>query len=132
MKRLLISGLMIAALAAGISSARATVWEVRIENYDFNPKDLTIAPGDSVHWTNVSNLEHTVTRGENCVWDGDFDSGPILPGADWGYAFDKTDAGTHGYFCQFHCGMGMTGTLTVDLPSPTSENSWGKIKKLYR
>ena len=132
MNRRLTLGLAIAAVVASTAVVRAAVFEVRVENYDFNPPALTIAPGDSVHWTNVGTVPHTVTRGSNCTWDGDFDSGVLQPGQDWGYVFDQTDAGTHEYFCQFHCGMGMHATLTVDVPNPVKESSWGKIKSLYQ
>ncbi len=78
-------------------------------------------------------MPHTVTRGANCTADGGFDSGTINPGSRWGRTFTKSDPGTQEYFCRYHCASeGMIGKLTVALPTPSEEGTWGKIKDLYR
>lgn len=132
MHRWIVPGLALALLLVAAAMAQATVYEVQIVDFAFNPPNLTAAPGDSIHWTNDGAVQHTVTSGENCTPNGDFDSGTLNPGQDWGYGLDEEDLGVHPYFCMFHCGFGMVGSFTVSEPTPTEEKSWGKIKKLYR
>ena len=133
MKRAIWMGALVVAALSLALTARATVFEVKIIDYSYVPDSLTIMAGDSVHWTNDGTMPHTVTRGSNCTSEGDFDSGELLPGQSWGYAFDETDKGTHEYFCQYHCAsLGMKGWLTVDVATPVKESSWGQIKSVYR
>jgi plastocyanin len=118
---------------AAVSAAQATVHEVSIVDYQFVPSTLTVTVDDSIHWTNNGQFPHTVTSGENCVADGDFDSGNLNPGDGFYYVADDEDVGrTIDYFCQYHCGMGMVGSYTVEWENPTVESSWGKIKSLYK
>jgi plastocyanin len=76
---------------------------------EFVPKDLSIAAGDTVTWTNDGQFVHTVTSD-----DGVFDSGPLDPGASFTFTF--SEGGTHPYHCQIHGGpggQGMSGTVVV-------------------
>jgi plastocyanin len=111
--------------------ASATVWQVIMNDQDqFSPDSLSIAVGDSVYWTNEDEDEHTATSGVDCTEDGLFDSGDLEAGESWGRVFDVV--GVFPYFCEYHCFMGMTGSITVNAANPVDASTWGKIKALYR
>ncbi len=78
--------------------------EVSISNYTFEPKDLEVKVGTTVTWTNLDNVEHTVTAN-----DGAFDSG--LFGKDAAFSFTFQTAGSFPYYCIPH--PNMIGTVTV-------------------
>jgi len=78
----------------------------------FSPTNRTgVRPGDTVCW-NFRADGHDVTSGAPCTADGDFATAGVQPA---GRAFTHVfaAAGTFQYFCSVHCGMGMTGTVTV-------------------
>ena len=94
----------------------------------FEPKTATIETGETVKWTNESDIEHTVTAYEDEIPDeatyfasGGFESeraarnrvteGLIAPGEDYEHTFDQP--GTYGYFCIPHESSGMVGTVRV-------------------
>ena len=77
---------------------------VSIEDFYFEPSELTIQPGETVTWTNNGNHPHTVTAD-----DGSFDSGTLQPGESYSHTFPQ--AGTFSYFCEIH--PFMTGSVTV-------------------
>jgi plastocyanin len=94
----------------------------------FEPKTATIEPGETVTWTNESDIEHTVTAYEDEIPDaaayfasGGFESEPtarnrvteglIAPGENYEHTFDQP--GTYGYFCIPHEGSGMIGAVRV-------------------
>ncbi len=77
---------------------------VHIEDDVFIPPVITVEQGDSVTWTNLGLLVHTVTD-----TSGAFNSGDIAPGASWGYRF--TVIGEYGYECTHS--IGMVGTVIV-------------------
>jgi plastocyanin len=87
----------------------------------FEPKTITVKPGDTVVWKNVSDMIHTVTDvPTQAITKGDaalppnakeFDSGLIQPGKDYSYTF--TVPGTYKYFCVPHETAGMVGTVVV-------------------
>jgi plastocyanin len=66
---------------------------------------LTIKKGDIVVWTNIGEVEHTVT-GDN----GEFNSGYLKPGENYSVKFDNL--GTFTYSCQAHKGW-MNGVIMV-------------------
>ena len=94
----------------------------------FEPETATIEAGDTVTWTNESDIEHTVTAYEGEIPDeatyfasGGFESeraarnrvseGLIAPGGDYEHSFDHP--GRYRYFCIPHEGSGMVGTVRV-------------------
>lgn len=81
-----------------------------IDNFGFNPPNITIYTGDSVTWANNDPVPHTVTS-DTGVWD----SGNLAPGQTYSHAFPA--AGTFPYHCTLHTIM--TGTVTV-LARPTA------------
>ena len=78
---------------------------VRIRNFEFVPKSLTVAVGDSVVWINDDALRHTATA-DNGSWGS-----PELPAsAGWGTRVQYP--GTFTYHCEAH--RVMRGSLTVN------------------
>lgn len=79
--------------------------DVRIFDYDFRPRELSIEAGQTVVWTNTATRAHTATSN-----DGAFDSGRLESSGTYSYTF--TTPGTYSYRCTIHPGL-MTGTITV-------------------
>jgi plastocyanin len=80
---------------------------VKMENIQFNPASVTIAPGGTVKWTNEDSVGHDVT-----AKDGSFKSGApggLSKGATFSHTFKK--AGAFKYKCTVH--PGMEGAVTV-------------------
>lgn len=67
------------ALAAGalvlLMASPALAGEATLTDGGFAPAELTVAPGQTIVWTNASSAEHTVL-----AEDGTWDSGPLSPG----------------------------------------------------
>jgi LPXTG-motif cell wall-anchored protein len=81
---------------------------VSIQDFSFNPGQITVAPGTTVTWTNDGQAPHTVTS-----TDGkDLDSGTLQPGDSYTFTFKDDDAGeTYAYHCEIH--PQMTGSVNV-------------------
>jgi predicted lipoprotein with Yx(FWY)xxD motif/plastocyanin len=103
-----------AAVSSGASSqsspapAASQTVTISVQNFAFNPKELTIKAGTTVVWHNNDSVLHTVTS-DTGLFDGN------LPGgADFQFTFDK--AGTYAYYCKPHGGKGgegMSGVIIV-------------------
>jgi plastocyanin len=65
-------------------------------SFGFSPTTLTVKPGTTVMWKNISSAPHTVTSDDGTS----FDSGTIVVGASYQFKF-KT-AGTFSYHCNYH------------------------------
>jgi plastocyanin len=78
--------------------------QLTIENFNFAPADITVAPGTTITWTNNDDVEHTVTASDNS-----FGSKALETGA--AYSFTFSQPGTYSYFCSIH--PFMTGRVTV-------------------
>ncbi|MGD9891037.1 MAG: plastocyanin/azurin family copper-binding protein [Dehalococcoidia bacterium] len=89
---------------------------VRIADFSFSPKDITVRTGTTVTWTNEGRAPHTVTADK-----GAFDSKRMNGGATFSFTFDTP--GTYEYHCDIH--PSMTGEVTVEgapaasTPAPT-------------
>ena len=82
---------------------------VTISGFALGPASTTVKVGDMVTWTNKDSVAHTVT-----ALDGSFDSGPLAPGASFGFTFPK--AGMFIYRCTMHPydhGAGTDRAVTV-------------------
>jgi plastocyanin len=86
------------------ASTEAGAASVAIENFAFNPADVTAAVGETITWTNSDSAGHTAT-----LDDGACDTGTIGPDASSGLVFDT--AGTYTYHCTIH--PNMTGSITI-------------------
>ena len=110
MKRLLY--LTILPLAAMLISAPAASAQdemtVSIQDFFFDPDQLTVAPGTTVTWVNEGEAPHTVTS-----TDGkELDSATLQPGDTYSFTFKEDDAGeTYAYQCTIHPEM----TASVDV-----------------
>lgn len=128
-----LSVLAVLAATAVAGTASAANHTVSMADMQFVPKNLTIHVGDTVTWRNNGAMVHTSTGGNPCRGSGAWDSGFMDPGATFTPAVNPFIAtGTFNYFCYLHCGMGMTGTITVETPVATHASTWGAIKALYR
>jgi plastocyanin len=78
---------------------------VKIINFAFKPKTITIAKGTKVKWTNSGSVNHTTTSNKG-LWD----SGVLAPGATFGHVFRKV--GTFKYHCTIHPTL-MRGKIVV-------------------
>lgn len=99
-------------LLAATSARAQVVHTVNQTDMDFVPANLTIAPGDSVKWMWSSGI-HTVTHGDPCTRDSNFLFDAPLDTGHRTFQFQFNTPGVYNYFCEFHCFMGMVGTITV-------------------
>lgn len=81
--------------------------EVKIDNFSFVPKSLTVKPGETVRWTNRDDIPHVVVSTEKKF------SSPVLD-TDQAFSFTFKDPGSYPYFCKIH--PTMTGTIVVSKP----------------
>jgi len=86
------------------AAAATNANSVTIANFAFVPKSITVAPGETVTWTNKDSTTHTVTEDK-----GAWDSKNLAVGATFQHKFDQ--AGTFSYHCAIHASM--TGTVVV-------------------
>ena len=94
------------ALAAVPAAGQGLEQSADIVDFDFAPKQLTVALGTTVTWTNTGARPHTVTdRG------GTFDSDPVQPGASAKVTFSTP--GTYHYFCRINPSK-MNGLVVVE------------------
>lgn len=97
-----------AAPASAQPNAASAKVSVTIKNFSFEPKEVTVAPGTTVEWTNEGG-RHNVEAD-----DGSFKSPTLVAGQKFEHKFDA--AGSYAYFCSFHGGKGghdMAGKVTV-------------------
>ena len=98
-----------------VSAETHTVWAF---GGGFQPATVVVAPGDTIIWESIGS--HTVTSGDPCTADGLF-NGELSGDGDtftWDVPLDASE-GDITYFCQPHCGMGMTGVIAIDAGSAT-------------
>ena len=86
----------------------ATTATAEIVDNDYDPRDLTVAKGATITWTNTGQLPHTVTK--DAGPGPDFDSGTVDPNGTFEQKFDT--AGKIDYFCTIHSGQ--RGSVTVE------------------
>lgn len=95
--------------------ASAASHAVDISNFSFSPNSITIAPGDSVTWTNNDGTTHTVT---GVGWE----SGFLNNGNTYTHQFNTS--GDFSYHCSIHTYM--TGVIHVTsgntTPPPTTSS----------
>jgi len=86
------------------TQAAANPAAVRIDNFNFTPLTLVIAPGTTVTWTNADDTPHTVREK-----DGKFKSAALDTDDTFSQAF--TAPGEYEYFCSIH--PRMVGKIVV-------------------
>ena len=86
---------------------------VRVKDFEFDPNDVRIKPGDTIVWINIGNAAHTVTS----TSDLEFDENPLDPGKFFTFTFPTDiEDGDFGYRCLRHP-PGMRGNVIVDSAS---------------
>jgi plastocyanin len=85
----------VAALLITGSAVRAEDVIVKIENFTFNPAELTVKPGTTVTWENGDDIPHSVVEDNT-----KFRSKPLDTGEKFTMTF--AEAGEIGYFCGLH------------------------------
>ncbi len=83
--------------------------EVGMKNIQFDPKDVTVAKGGTVTWTNNESVAHDVTKEDGPGPDFSSGKGNLKQGDTYSQTF--TTAGKINYVCTIH--PNMTGTVTV-------------------
>jgi plastocyanin len=85
--------------------------QVGMQNVQFEPKDITVKPGETITFTNDESIPHDVHKQSGP--GGDFSSGPD-GGMQQGDTFELTldEPGTYDFVCHVHA-PGMAGTITV-------------------
>jgi plastocyanin len=101
LKRLMyLAILSMAAMLISVPAASAQdKMTVSIQDFFFDPSQLTVAPGTTVTWVNEGEAPHTVTS-----TDGkELDSATLQPGDTYTFTFKDDDAGeTYAYHCSIH------------------------------
>jgi plastocyanin len=93
-----------AAISLCLGAARAEDSVVTIDNFTFQPQELTVKAGTTVTWKNHDDIPHTI------VSAGKFRSKTM--DTDDSFSFTFTAAGDYKYFCSLH--PHMTGTIKVE------------------
>ena len=130
------------ATSPGTSSSSSNSTVIVIQNYAFNPAQLTITAGTTITWINQDSLGHTVTQGNpdspTPAAQRLFDSSngteganvkTIAPGKSFSYTF--TTPGEYDYYCIPH--PFMRGHITV-LPAQTGASQsfgYGDLTNFY-
>lgn len=102
---------LVALAAAGLLSSHMVVAaaapsaEIKIDNFSFSPKTLTVKAGTTITWTNGDDIPHTVV-----AEDQNFKS-KVLD-TDQKFTFTASKPGTYTYYCSIH--PKMTGTVVVE------------------
>ena len=86
---------------------------VVVNGHTFDPPEVHIKAGQAVKWTWVSG-RHNVVSGATCTPDGKFTSGTQTDGPPATYEHTFAEPGTYPYYCDPHCGIGMTGKVIVE------------------
>jgi plastocyanin len=94
-----------ALFVAATSPAQAATIEAKIDNFTFNPQQITVKAGDTVTWINHDDIPHTVTSKTMAFRSKAMDT-------DDKFSFTFATPGTFPYFCALH--PHMTGTIVVE------------------
>jgi len=94
-KAVLILSMVALAVAGGMASSQSRT-EVKIKDFMFSPKTLTVPVGTTVTWTNNDDDPHTVASIDKTT----FKSSALDTGEKYSYTFTKP--GKYAYFCSIH------------------------------
>ena len=97
-------GPLVGALLAYGAIAAQEANEVKIDNFVFNPAELTIAVGTTVKFVNHDDIPHSVVDKNKAFRSKALDT-------DDSFTFTFANAGTYDYFCGLH--PHMTGKIIV-------------------
>lgn len=95
----------------GCSSSNGDEAAVTVKMFRFTPAEVTVQPGTTATWTNLDEIEHTVTAGTPDARTGAFDHVfGAEPGGEFSFTFDEP--GAYSYFCDRH--QFMRGVIEVN------------------
>lgn len=83
--------------------------EIRIDNFSFTPRSLTVMAGSVITWTNHDDIPHNVVSTNKKF------SSPVLD-TDQTFSFRFSEPGSYSYYCKLH--PMMTGTIVVRKETP--------------
>jgi plastocyanin len=92
---------VVSSAAASLAKVANTI-EVKIDNFAFVPKSVTIKQGETVTWTNRDDIPHVIVSTEKKF------SSPVLD-TDQAFSFTFQEPGSYPYCCKIH--PTMTGTV---------------------
>jgi amicyanin len=69
--------------------------QVKIDNFSYEPPEITVPAGTTVVWTNADDVPHTVTSNDDKFKSKALDT-------DDKFAFTFTAPGTYDYYCSVH------------------------------
>jgi plastocyanin len=92
--------------ATQAADAKAAPVQIRIDNFTFQPAEVTVPVGTKVTWVNHDDVPHTATSSAK---PRKFDSGTLDTDDQFSYVF--TAPGTYDYFCAVH--KHMTARIVV-------------------
>jgi len=82
-------------LIVAASGVRAQEAVIHIDNFTFNPAELTIKPGTTVTWMNGDDIPHSIVETNARFHSRALDTGEV-------FTMTFADAGEIGYFCGLH------------------------------
>ena len=100
--------LFVAAAMSAAGKIYAADMEVKIDNFTYNPQQITVKAGTTVTWTNHDDIPHTVTSKTGIFKSKALDT-------DDAFSFTFATPGSYPYFCALH--PHMTGTIVVEADS---------------
>jgi plastocyanin len=84
--------------------AAASTKTVKMLDFKFSPKTITVSKGTTIKWVNKGAAAHN-TKGPG------FNSGNVPAGKSYSHKFNSS--GTFKYVCTYHKSQGMTGKIIV-------------------
>lgn len=109
--------ILLTAVIATNSVALSDTIIVEARSMSFVPDVVTVQPGDVIRWEYVTGYPHDVTSGMKCSHDGYlYLDIPTSPGGFVEWTVPEDAPSEIPYFCELHCGSGMTGMINVDVP----------------
>jgi plastocyanin len=87
------------------SAPKTGALEIKMENFQFDPKSATVKVGQQVKWVNQDTADHNVIDEKTDLFKSD------QFGRGGSFTFSPKKAGTIDYVCTLH--PGMTAKLTV-------------------
>lgn len=131
--RSLTRALALVTVAAGSSIAAAGAnHEVIVRDFEFDPAEITVAPGETIRWVWESGF-HTVTSGTDCNFDGKYFNAPMSVGTPQFEFTIPADIGVDeiDYLCLPHC-KNMIGLITIERMNsePADFNGDGEVNVL--
>ena len=134
-KILIAAGVIV--LASGFAAGAAEYQVLTLNKsangvYQFEPQQLKIQPGDTVHFV-AKDKGHNVETIEGMIPDG---ASPFKSGFGQDFTVTFTKAGVYGVKCAPHYGMGMVGLIvvgdaSVNLKKAEAVNHPGRAKPTF-